>query len=54
MAVAILDDPDRLVDEFSIGVSRFSLKPGSFAWTRHSPLIRLISSSVVKSFFSSY
>jgi len=34
MAVAILDDPDRLVDEFSIGVSRFSLiKPGSFART---------------------
>lgn len=50
MAVFILDDPDGSVNEFSIDVPRFPfVQPGSFAWTRHSSLICLMSSSVVKS-----
>ncbi|HWX05839.1 MAG TPA: hypothetical protein VN065_08415 [Bradyrhizobium sp.] len=51
MAVSILDDPDGLMSDFSIAMSGFSLiESGAFAWTRHSSLIRLISSRVVKSF----
>jgi len=41
MAIAVLDDPDGLVDELSILISGLSfVEPGSLAWTRHNILIR--------------